>query len=126
MTSQNATRVGPVHFQSLEEELRPVILYLSGHMLNAGCGSRDVTPYLLANGVTGVTKYDIASEDAEVVVGPAVRDRLEADPSYVLKHGHTYSGHPTVCAAALANLDVLRDEALLERAPKIGGRRASG
>lgn len=70
MTSQNATRVGPVHFQSLEEELRPVILYLSGHMLNAGCGSRDVTPYLLANGVTGVTKYDIASEDAEVVVGP--------------------------------------------------------
>lgn len=75
MTSRNATRVGPVFFQSLEEELRPVTCYLSGHMLNAGCGSRDVTPYLLANGVAEVTKYDIASEDPEVVVGP-----LEAMP----------------------------------------------
>ena len=75
MTSQTATRVGPVHFQSLEEELRPVTQYLSGHTLNAGCGSRDVTSYLLANGVTRVTKYDIASQDPEVVVGP-----LEAMP----------------------------------------------
>jgi SAM-dependent methyltransferase len=72
VTSQNATatRVGPVHFQSLERELRPVAGYLSGHMLNAGCGSRDITAYLLANAVTKVTKYDIASQDPEVVVGP--------------------------------------------------------
>ena len=70
MTSQNATRDGPVHFQPLEEELRPLTPYLSGHMLNAGCGSRDVTPYLLANGVTQVTKYDITSNDPQVVVGP--------------------------------------------------------
>jgi len=70
VTSQTATRVGPVHFQSLEQELRPVTQYLSGHTLNAGCGSRDVTAYLLTNGVTRVTKYDIASQDPEVVVGP--------------------------------------------------------
>jgi len=61
-----------------------------------------------------------------VVVGPAVAEPLAADPSYVLKHGHTYSGHPTACAAAVANLAILRDEALLERAPKIGERLGGG
>ena len=61
-----------------------------------------------------------------VVVGPAVRERLEADPSYVLKHGHTYSGHPTTCAAGIANLGVLRDERLLDRVPKIAERLGGG
>jgi len=61
-----------------------------------------------------------------VVVGPAVRQRLEDDPSYVLKHGHTYSGHPTACAAGIANLGVLRDEHLLDRVPKIAERLGGG
>jgi beta-alanine--pyruvate transaminase len=30
-------------------------------------------------------------------------------------HGHTYSGHPLACAAALATLDLYRDEGLYER-----------
>jgi SAM-dependent methyltransferase len=63
-------RVGPVHFQSLEQEIEPVVRHLAGHMLNAGCGTRDIRPYLHARGVTEVTRYDIASENAEVVVGP--------------------------------------------------------
>ena len=33
-----------------------------------------------------------------------------------LFHGYTYSAHPLACAAALATLDVYRDEALFERA----------
>ncbi len=33
-----------------------------------------------------------------------------------LFHGYTYSGHPLACAAALATLDLYRDEALFERA----------
>lgn len=61
-----------------------------------------------------------------VVVGGAVRSRLEADAGYVLRHGHTYSGHPTACAAAVANLAVLRDEDLLARADPIGQRLSSG
>ncbi len=32
-----------------------------------------------------------------------------------LFHGYTYSGHPLACAAALATLDVYRDERLFER-----------
>ena len=61
-----------------------------------------------------------------VLVTPAVRDVLEADPSLVLRHGHTYSGHPAACAAALVALDILKRESLLERAEKIGDRLSSG
>ena len=44
----------------------------------------------------------------------------------MLRHGHTYSGHPAACAAALVALDILKREALLERAEKIGDRLSSG
>ena len=70
MTPGTATRVGPVYFQPLEDELRPVVKYLSGHLLNAGCGSRDISSYLMANGVAQITKYDIELHDPDVVVGP--------------------------------------------------------
>jgi beta-alanine--pyruvate transaminase len=36
-----------------------------------------------------------------------------------LFHGHTYSAHPLACAAALATLDLYRDEGLFERAQKL-------
>ncbi len=61
-----------------------------------------------------------------VLVGPAVRTPLEADPDFILRHGHTYSGHPASCAAALVALDILEREGLLDRAPKIGERLGSG
>lgn len=61
-----------------------------------------------------------------VLVGPAVRAPLEADPDYVLRHGHTYSGHPLVCATALAALEVTRSEDLLGRARVLGARLAEG
>ena len=39
-----------------------------------------------------------------------------AAPGIELFHGYTYSGHPLACAAALAALDVYRDEDLFGRA----------
>ncbi len=33
----------------------------------------------------------------------------------IFRHGSTYSGHPTCCAAALANLSILEREGLIER-----------
>jgi putrescine---pyruvate transaminase len=33
----------------------------------------------------------------------------------IFRHGSTYSGHPTCCAAALANLEIIEREGLLER-----------
>jgi PLP-dependent transaminase len=39
-----------------------------------------------------------------------------------LFHGYTYSGHPMACAVALANLDIIAGEGLLERSTAIGDR----
>jgi putrescine---pyruvate transaminase len=61
-----------------------------------------------------------------VIVGPRVRQPLESDESFILRHGYTYSGHATACVAALRNLDVLDDEALLARAEPLGKRLAAG
>ncbi len=36
-----------------------------------------------------------------------------------LFHGYTYSGHPLACAAAIATLDVYRDEGVFENAAKL-------
>lgn len=61
-----------------------------------------------------------------VLVGQAVRDALEGDAAFILRHGHTYSGHPTACAAALAALDITTREDLLARAAPIGARLSQG
>jgi adenosylmethionine-8-amino-7-oxononanoate aminotransferase len=61
-----------------------------------------------------------------VLVGPAVRAPLESDPSFVLRHGHTYSGHPAACAAGNVAIRLTREEGLLDRAVKIGDQLAAG
>ena len=61
-----------------------------------------------------------------VVVGPRVRSWLEADEDYLLTHGGTYAGHPTCCAAGLANIEILRREQLPERAAAAGQRLRAG
>jgi putrescine aminotransferase len=61
-----------------------------------------------------------------VLVGSAVRGALEADSSFVLRHGYTYSGHPVAAAAALANLDIIEREQLIERAATIGALLGKG
>jgi len=61
-----------------------------------------------------------------VLVGPAVHEALSADPSFVLRHGYTYSGHAAACAAALVCLDITEREGLFARATAIGERLATG
>jgi adenosylmethionine-8-amino-7-oxononanoate aminotransferase len=61
-----------------------------------------------------------------VFVGPAVRRPLEADPNFFLRTGFTYSGHPTACRAALANIDIIEREGLIERAHHVGRRLSAG
>ena len=55
-----------------------------------------------------------------VIMAPSVCAPLEADPNFLLRHGYTYSGHTTACAAALCNLNIIEREGLLERAVHIG------
>ncbi len=39
----------------------------------------------------------------------------------MFRHGQTYSGHPTCCAAAHANLDIIEREGLLDRGLQLEG-----
>jgi putrescine aminotransferase len=61
-----------------------------------------------------------------VYVGRRVRAMLEADPNFILRHGYTYSGHATVCAAALTNLAIIERENLMDRALHVGARLRDG
>src|SRR5919204_68630 len=49
-----------------------------------------------------------------VVVGAKVAAPFWEDDAW-FRHGPTYAGHPTVCAAALANLDIIERDGLLDR-----------
>lgn len=55
-----------------------------------------------------------------------ISDRLLADirgeksHHAIFSNGFTYSGHPVSCAAALANMDIIEDEGLLEHVRDVG------
>jgi adenosylmethionine-8-amino-7-oxononanoate aminotransferase len=61
-----------------------------------------------------------------VIVGPRLRGWLEAEPGYLLAHGNTYAGHPTCCAAGVANIELMRAEDLPARAAATGARLRAG
>jgi SAM-dependent methyltransferase len=109
--SSGLVRIGPVHFQSLEHELEPVARYLDGHLLDAGCGSRDIRDYLEGNGVTRLTRYDLEATDPDVVVGPLERMPFETD-----------SFDAALCNAVLEHVaDVERSIRELARVVRPGG-----
>ena len=59
--------------------------------------------------------------------GIGVSDRIgeainSVPPSRRWMHAFTYSGHPTCCAVALKNIEILEREALIDRAAKSGAR----
>jgi len=56
-----------------------------------------------------------------IIVSEKIHDAFMggADHQIELFHGHTYSAHPLACAAALAALDIYRDEDLFGRARKL-------
>lgn len=51
-------------------------------------------------------------------------DETPADKRWM--HAYTYSGHPTCCAVALANLKILDEEGLIQRAAEMGNRLHEG
>jgi putrescine---pyruvate transaminase len=55
-----------------------------------------------------------------VVVSGRVAEPFWTEAGRVtVRHGQTYSGHATACAAALANMDILEGERLIERGAEI-------
>jgi adenosylmethionine-8-amino-7-oxononanoate aminotransferase len=61
-----------------------------------------------------------------VFVGAAVRQALESDPAFFLRHGYTYSGHTSACAAGVVNLDIIEREGLIDEAKRMGARLGDG
>jgi beta-alanine--pyruvate transaminase len=44
---------------------------------------------------------------------------MDAPPGIELFHGYTYSGHPMACAAALATLEVFREQKIIDNAARL-------
>ncbi len=60
-----------------------------------------------------------------VIVSRQVCENLE-EPGFLLRTGYTYSGHPTVAAAAVRNMEILTDEGLVQRAHHVGSKLTEG
>jgi adenosylmethionine-8-amino-7-oxononanoate aminotransferase len=83
------------------------------------CEHEDVTPDFLciAKGITGGYLPLAATLTTEAVYEGFLG---AAEEFRTFFHGHTYTGNPLACAAALANLDVFESERTIERLqPKI-------
>jgi beta-alanine--pyruvate transaminase len=77
-----------------------------------------VTPDLItfAKGITSGTV-----PMGGVIVRKGIYDAFMRGPEHVVElfHGYTYSAHPLACAAALATLDLYREEDLFARAKRL-------
>jgi putrescine aminotransferase len=49
-----------------------------------------------------------------VIVADGVREALWSAQAGAFRHGYTYSGHPAGCAVALANIEIIENEGLVE------------
>jgi adenosylmethionine-8-amino-7-oxononanoate aminotransferase len=78
------------------------------------CEQEDVAPDLmvLAKGITG-GYLPLAATLASEAVYEGFLGEFEEFKTFF--HGHTYTGNPLACAAALASLDVFEEEQVLER-----------
>jgi adenosylmethionine-8-amino-7-oxononanoate aminotransferase len=83
------------------------------------CQQEDVAPDLMcvAKGITGGYLPLAATLTTEEIYESFLGEHAELKTFF---HGHTYTGNPLACAAALATLDVFEEERTLERLqPKI-------
>jgi adenosylmethionine-8-amino-7-oxononanoate aminotransferase len=82
-----------------------------------GCHRFGVTPDMVTC-AKGITSGYLPM--GAVIASPRVQEPFWSAPGGAMfRHGYTYSGHPSVCAAGLANLDVLEREGLLERVSRL-------
>lgn len=60
-------------------------------------------------------------------VSDTIREAINsAPPDKRWMHAYTYSGHPTCCAVALANIKIIEEEGMVERAEVLGRRLLDG
>ncbi|MBW2368639.1 MAG: aspartate aminotransferase family protein, partial [Deltaproteobacteria bacterium] len=81
------------------------------------CNHWDVVPDIL------VLAKGLASGYVPIgatVVTKEVAEKFKSGPGQVLKHGHTFEGNPNACAAALANIEIIEKEKLVENSAAMG------
>jgi len=62
-----------------------------------------------------------------IMITKAIKEAMEAvAPGDRWMHAYTYSGHPTCCAVALANLKIIEEEGLVQCAAEMGNRLLEG
>jgi adenosylmethionine-8-amino-7-oxononanoate aminotransferase len=54
------------------------------------------------------------------IVREKIADAFKGHPEGVLSHGQTYGGHPVACAVALANIELIENEGLVEKVARTG------
>jgi len=82
-----------------------------------GCHRFGITPDIVTC-AKGITSGYLPL--GAVIASQRVQEPFWSSPGGpMFRHGYTYSGHPSVCAAGLANLDVLEREGLLERVQRL-------
>ena len=81
------------------------------------CAGEGVTPDVLVT-AKGITSGYLPM--GAMLFREEIFQTLLAKADDAFYHGYTYTGHPVVCAAALANLDIIEEERLVERAAEVG------
>jgi len=69
----------PIVFQTLEEELKPTLKYVRGRVLNAGCGSRDISAFLKQHGAESVENCDMKSDIPGAIISDLAHLPMEND-----------------------------------------------
>ena len=54
------------------------------------------------------------------IVTKEIAQKFEGGPEAVLNHSYTFEGHPVACAAALANIEIMEREKLVENSRVMG------
>ena len=89
-----------------------------------GCDAFDINPDIMqfAKGVTSgympLGGIQVTDEIRDVI------NSAPEDQSWM--HGYTYSGHATACAVAIANIDIIERDGLLENSRVMGERLLNG
>lgn len=60
-----------------------------------------------------------------VIISDALNTEL-SEAGFMIRHGYTYSGHPTACAAGIANINLIESDDLVARAAHIGSELTTG
>ncbi|MDY7221571.1 aminotransferase family protein [Halalkalibacterium halodurans] len=82
-----------------------------------GCDHANISPDMMciAKGIT--SGY---APLGGVMLSKSLHEQLTAHSHDTLLHGYTYSGHPTSCAVALKNIQIIEEENLIDHAATMG------